>query len=131
MEEQEKEQREGELRGFLKGNSPREGSGDGLTPRESFGLAEKAAKNRWPISDEMRADVIRVAQETLSDPNTRPRDRNAAMRVLASFDALNVARERIDSGIDEGPSVSVRFDKSGGGGIQKVIGAFLREGYTE
>ena len=77
----------------------RRGTGDrnrgdtGLTATAELRLAERALKEHWPITNEIREDVVRRAQEVLARDDASVGQIVAAGRLLALADSLNVKRE--------------------------------------
>ena len=90
-------------------------------------MAETALK-KWGLSPETRAVVIAEALTIASSPESSPREKCSAMRVLLAADNVDAVRERTEKGDDSGQFVAIRFDKDGGG-LRDVVAEVLREGY--
>ena len=69
-------------------------------------------EERWPISPETRKLAIDRAVQILSDPKARPRAVNAAQKILAVYDKLNLEEAKIKRGTD---------------GLDQLAGAIARE----
>ncbi|EMI17958.1 hypothetical protein RMSM_05117 [Rhodopirellula maiorica SM1] len=61
--------------------------------RSDMQLAEKAARERWEMSDDQRNSVVSQLVAIIADPNAKNREKIAASRALAAFDRLNVDQQ--------------------------------------
>ena len=68
-------------------------------------LMERALRERWPISDEARANVVERLSEIVAKPGAKRRERIAAARALIAADALNVQASRGEPQVNVGVMV--------------------------
>ena len=61
--------------------------------RGEIQVFERAANQRWPISDSQRQEAVEFLASVISDSSCSKRERLGAARVLAAFDRCNVAAE--------------------------------------
>ncbi|WP_345326830.1 hypothetical protein [Novipirellula rosea] len=61
-----------------------------IVNRSDMQLAEKAARERWEMSDDQRSNVVSQLVAIIADPSAKNREKIAASRALAAFDRLNV-----------------------------------------
>lgn len=54
-----------------------------------------AARQRWPVSDEVRIKSIDSLHQVLADPLSSNRDKIAATKALVAMDGLNIKDERV------------------------------------
>ena len=77
-----------------------EGRGEerALTPsRSDIRLYGRAFTERWPVTEEIRAEVIALAREIVADKSATKRTRMQAAKLLLHADGVNVTRERTES----------------------------------
>lgn len=60
-------------------------------------LIERAIRNGWPITDEMRAAVVKRMGGIVKNNSTKRRDAIMASKVLIHADSLNAKREATDT----------------------------------
>lgn len=64
--------------------------------RAMLALERRAIKSGWPISDNMKKELVDSAHEIATSPGT-PQNRLSAMRNLLAMEGQNIERERIDA----------------------------------
>ncbi len=64
--------------------------GDAAPRLTDLHMTERALRQGWPISDEKRREITEQMTKLASAPETRPRTRAMAVRVLAQLDSLNL-----------------------------------------
>jgi hypothetical protein len=79
--------------------------------RSELAVVHRGTKQRWGIPDKCREAAITAAWEIVENPKSRPREKTAAMRCLAAFDALNLEQERRDQNISDKLEITVRDEK--------------------
>lgn len=73
------------------------GSGAKIS-RSELALDARAARERWPITDEQRGQIVDRMLSVLLDPHANERAQTMAARCLRDLDALNVERDKLDRG---------------------------------
>jgi len=101
----------------------------GLVKRSDFKIAESAIVNRWNIPPEIRQKIVDDCTAMVLSPDTKHRTRIAATRVLAQLDMVNVARERLEAGVDtiNAQVIQVRLDEKSE--ARKAVSEILHEDY--
>ena len=62
--------------------------------RSDIKLYERAMKQRWPISDQHRADIVNQLMGVVNSPMATERDKTSAARALMSAEAMNQSDEQ-------------------------------------
>lgn len=80
---------------------------DGLHPLISRRMEERAVRERWPMSEQVRIKILQrlagiVDPETEEGSRSRRREVIAAARAIMSADKLNLEQRRIDAGLPTG-----------------------------
>ena len=99
------------------------GRGEIVTDRSRFQgdakLVRTAIRNRWPVTKEMRENVLSVAESVMRDGN--PRDSIAAAKILLEADKINVAVTKLDQVDQAAPSqtnIQINVDPAEAGGVK-------------
>lgn len=64
--------------------------------RAEFRLESRAIRERWPIPDVARVNMLRRIFGIMRDPESTKRDQIAAARVLIQADGLNLEERRLE-----------------------------------
>ena len=62
--------------------------------RSDIRLYERAMKQRWPISDQQRGEIITALMATINNPVASERDKTSAARALMSAEQMNQSDEQ-------------------------------------
>ena len=62
--------------------------------RSDIKLYEQAMRQRWPISDQNRADIINSLMKVVNNPLSSERDKTSAARALMSAESQNQSDEQ-------------------------------------
>jgi len=76
--------------------SPENAGGLGGATRRDITLYRRAIRERWPITDDVRATVLTRLALVVDDTNASPRTVIAAVRALLQADRLNLVQEALD-----------------------------------
>jgi hypothetical protein len=87
----------------------------GIVRRWEMRLARRAMKQRWPISDQLRKDIVTRLRAVIRAPECE-RSLVHAAKALLDADKLNMEQEKRDQGIADRIDIT-----SGGQPITKVI----------
>lgn len=63
--------------------------------RTDMMLRRRAARERWGVPDAVKNETIYQATKILADPDAGEREKLAAMRVLATFDRVDQADDKL------------------------------------
>jgi hypothetical protein len=66
-----------------------------MRKRGEIQMIQRAVKNRWPIPEEKRPEIVEHAVRDALDPEGTARSRTAAARVLVSMDSINIEQEQL------------------------------------
>jgi hypothetical protein len=84
----------------------------------------RAARERWPVSDEHRAASVDILAGIIADPNIPERTKLAAIQSLTKIDSLNIADRRLT--IAEGIDYSILHNPAHAG--SEILAAARRAG---
>ena len=62
--------------------------------RSEIRLYERAMKQRWPISDQQRGEIVNALMATINNPLSSERDKTSAARALMSAEQMNQSDEQ-------------------------------------
>lgn len=76
-------------------------------PASDVKLLNRALKNRWPMSDALRANVVESLATVLKVAGDDPRAVVGAARALIEADRLNMEQENLDGASGDSGSINV------------------------
>ena len=62
--------------------------------RSDIQMYGQAMRQRWPISDQNRGDIITALMQVVNNPTSSERDKTSAARALMSAEAMNQSDEQ-------------------------------------
>lgn len=64
-------------------------------PRSELAAAARALRERWPIGEALRAELIQSALSVLTHPESSRREQLASIRVLLAMDRLSIEQLKL------------------------------------
>lgn len=86
---------------------------DEFQEKKMLALERRAIREGWPISNQMKRELVESAHDIATSEDKTPQNRLSAMRNMLTMEGQNIERERIDAQL-AGPErndgiVSVRY----------------------